>query len=93
MDRIRKSYADSIATAQARAIETGDPSYRQEAQRLRREVAQYDKGRPLRDRIVQDPDSFQKSIAKKVQEYRRPQNLEDVPKSVRPEYARRLREE
>ena len=93
MDRIRKSYADSIATAQARALETGDPSYRQEAQRLRREVAQYDKGRPLRDRIVQDPDSFQKSIAKKVQEYRRPQNLEDVPKSVRPEYARRLREE
>jgi hypothetical protein len=92
LDAMRKSYSDSIATAMARAINTGDASYRQEAQRLRREVAEYDKGRPLRDRIVQDPTSFQNSITKKVQEYRRPQNLEDVPKSVRPEYARRLRE-
>lgn len=92
MDRIRKSYSDSIAVAQAQAIQTGDPSYRQEAQRLRREIAEYDRGRPMRDRIVQDADAFQKSIAKKVQEFRQPLTLEDVPKSVRPELARRMRE-
>lgn len=92
LDDLRKSYSDRIAVAQAMAIKTGDNSYRQEAQRLRREIAEKDRGKPPRDRIVPDYESFSQSIQKKVQEFRRPQNLENVPKTVRPAYSERLRE-
>jgi hypothetical protein len=92
LDSLRKSYSDKIATNMARAMSTGDPSYRVEAQRLRREIAAHDRGRPLRDRIVPDFESFNTGIQKKVLEFRKPQRIEDVPKTVRPDYTRRLQE-
>lgn len=96
MDDLRKSYSDSIATALNKSLNALDAEarkkYRQEADYLFREVAAYDKGKPLRDRIVQDPQSFNTTIQRKVRDMQAPQRIESVPKAVRGEYAARLRE-
>jgi hypothetical protein len=89
MDSLRQSYSDKIARAMAKFAETKDPSYRQEALQLRDEIIDFDKGRPLRDRIIQDPESFNSSISRKVKSILYPQ-AGGVPKSVEKEYFQRI---
>lgn len=92
MDSIRRSYSDRIALAQAKFIETKDPSYRQEALRLRQEAVDFDKDKPLRDRIIQDAASFNSGVSDKIKNILYPQRPESVPKAVRSEYAQRLQQ-
>jgi hypothetical protein len=92
MDSLRKSYSDKIAVALARFADTRDPRFREEAQALRREIETFDKGKPLRDRIIQDPNSFNSNISQKIQDILNPQQVTKVPKPVRSEFAQRLRE-
>ena len=96
LDSVRTSYSDKIATAMAKSMQARDPadrqSYLKEAQDLRREVTEYDRGRPLLERIVRDPVAFQSSIQEKIKKMRAPQRLEAVPPAARPYYAERLRE-
>lgn len=93
---LRESYSNKIATALARAANTSDPAEKREnlrrAQDLRREVSEFDRGKPLRDRIVQNPSAFQTSIQEKFKDYLRPQRPDVVPPVARPYYAERLRE-
>lgn len=90
-DDIRQSYSDKIATAIIKYRNTGDASFMQEAQRVRQEVAERDKGKSLQDRIVRDPSSFNTSILEKVKKGIQPQRPERVAEQFRPYYAERLR--
>ena len=92
-ESIRKSYSDSIATALIKYRNTKDPKYMQEAQRLRREVAERDKGKPVKDRIVVDPSSFNSSIQDKVKAGLRPQAPDKVSPPFRQYYMERVREQ
>lgn len=89
MDSLRQSYSDKIARAMAKFAETKDPSHRQEALQLRSEIVEFDKGRPLRDRIIQDPESFNSIVSRKVKSILYPQ-AGGVPKSVEKEYFQRI---
>lgn len=90
MDSVRRSYSERIARLLARYAETNDPALRQEAIALRNEISQHDKDKPLRDRIIQDPTSFNSGINEKVKAILYPQRPDVVPKSVRPEYMERI---
>jgi len=97
MDEARQSYSDKIATALNKSLNALDAEarvkYRQEANEYFKEIAKYDRGKPLRDRIIQDPSSFNTSIQNKLKKMQLgPERLEAVPKGVRGEYAARLRE-
>lgn len=92
MESLRRSYSDKIAVAMTQYYTTKDPTYYQEAAALRREIQEIDKDKPLRDRIVQDPSSFNSSISEKIEKFRNPQALTGVPPAVRPEYQKRLSE-
>lgn len=96
LDSARSSYSDKIATATVKSLQARSAEdrrrYLKEAQDLRREVAEYDRGRPLLKRIVRDPASFQSSIQEKIKKLRQPQRLEAVPPAARPYYSERLRE-
>lgn len=96
MEGARTSYSDKIATNLARAQITKDPEdkrqYLQEVQRLRREISSYDKGRPLRDKIVPDYTSFESTIQRKVKSIRMPERAEAVPTVARPYYTSQQRE-
>ena len=96
LDSVRTGYSDKIATAMVKSMQAGSPeerqSYLKQAQDLRREVTEYDRGRPLLERIVRDPVAFQSSIQEKIKKMRTPQRLEAVPPAARPYYAERLRE-
>jgi hypothetical protein len=96
LDSARSSYSDKIATATVKSLQARSAEdrrrYLKEAQDLRREVAEYDRGRPLLKRIVRDPAAFQSSIQEKIKKLRQPQRLEAVPPAARPYYSERLRE-
>jgi len=91
-DDLRKSYSDSIASAMNKYYNTKDPSYMQEAQRLRQEVLERDRGKPLQDRIIRDPSAFNSSIAEKLKKMQYPQTPEKVSPPFRPYYMERVRE-
>jgi hypothetical protein len=91
-DDLRKSYSDSIATAMNKYYNTKDPSHMQEAQRLRQEVLERDRGKPLQDRIIRDPSAFNSSIAEKLKKMQYPQTPEKVSPPFRPYYMERVRE-
>lgn len=90
-ESLRKSYSDRIAVAMAKYIETKNPEFQQEAIALRNEVVEFDKGKAPRDRVIQDPTSFNTSISEKVKKILYPQRPEAVPKVVRGEYMERIR--
>jgi len=89
-DSLRKSYSDRIAVAMAKYVETKNPEFQQEALTLRDEVVEFDKGKEPRDRVIQDPSSFNNSISEKVKKILEPQRPEAVPKVVRREYMERI---
>lgn len=91
-DDLRKSYSDSIATAMAKYYNTKDPTYMREAQRLRQEVIERDKNKPVQDRIIRDPGTFNSSISEKVKGMLYPERLDRVSPAFRPYYQERLRE-
>lgn len=90
MDSLRRSYTDSIAYEMASFYQTKDPSHRAEAIRLRKEAMEFDQGKPLVDRIIQDADAFNTNVETKVKQILYPQRPEAVPKVVRGPYAERL---
>ena len=96
MDDARTSYSNKIVTALNKSQNATTPgdrkAYRREAEELMQEIREYDKGRPLRDRIIQDPDSFRSGILTKLKQMQQPQQPSRVPKSVRGEYVERLQE-
>lgn len=92
-EELRKSYSDKIATAMNKYYTTKDPSYMREAQRLRQEVLERDKGKPVQDRIVRDPSSFNSSIADKVRGMQQPQQATAVSPAFRQYYGERIRGE
>ena len=98
MDDIRQSYSDSIATALNKSLNARDAEarkkYRAEADYLFREIAQQDKGKAPRDRIVVDYQSFNTGVQNKLKKMQLGgERIEAVPKVVRGEYAARLRED
>lgn len=90
MDGLRRSYSDRISYLLAQYAESKDPSLRAEVLSLRNEITQHDKDKPLRDRIIQDPTSFNSGINEKVKAILYPQRPEAVPKAVQPEYLQRI---
>lgn len=87
---LRRSYSDKIAVAMAKFYQTKDPAFREEAIALRNEVMERDKGKAPRDRIIQDPSSFNSGISEKVKKIIQPQSKDAVPKVVQREYMERI---
>lgn len=91
MDSLRRSYSDRIARATANYTRTKDPAYQAEAVALYKEVTEFDKGKVLRDRVIQDPSSFDSTINKKIESILNPQSEKAVREPVRSEYMARVR--
>jgi hypothetical protein len=51
---------------------------------------EFDQGKPLVDRIIQDADAFNTNVETKVKQILYPQRPEAVPKVVRSQYAERV---
>jgi len=93
MDSLRQSYSDRIATLLTQYYNTRNPSYKLEAQNLADEIAERDKGKAARDRIVVDATTFNNGIAKKIEAYMvGARNIKGVPEVVRGEFGKRLEE-